>query len=573
MTPNADIPVTATGLVERGMTLHRQADTDGARQCYVQAVHLDPSNVQAHYLCALMAVQDRDFALASSHLQTACALDPAHAPAALLRGHVLNQLDEPENALASLDVAEALMPGNALVWDYRAQAMISLQRYNEALICGGRALLYAPGKPSALFVCATSLIMLSRIGEAAPNFEQFLAVSPDPAHAHNLIARMQVVSLDLCPTDAGTLRSALTHANTAIALQPGMAGAHEARAMVLERMGDPEGALASYRQALQLDPTVNDVSYGIGRCLLCLGDWPDGWRALERRWLRPHTRALCRDTGAPLWRGESLAGKSIALIAERGFGDMIQFFRFVEQVRSLAVSVTVMVPPALQRLLTPEAAGDVAQSGPFDYHCPFMSLPTVLGTTPSTVPCSQGYLQADPVLAAAWRRRLGATTRLRVGLAWRGDPAHGNDHNRSMALAQFTQLLEVDGVDFVSLQQIMRDEDRPAHACVPQLGFHGAQLQDFADTAALCEAMDLVISVDTSVAHLAGALGKRLWLLLPAVAEYRWMREREDTPWYARARLFRQPRPGDWETVIGRVRTNLQALLDERELTASAVTS
>ncbi len=516
---------------------------------------MKPTHVQAHFLSALIAVQQGRLEQARSYLDTVCTIDPAHAQAAMLRGHVLDRLGDPVNAVASLDMAAALMPGSAMLWNYRAQALFSLKRYDEALACCDRALSLTPGRTDTAFLRGVLLQMLGRFSQAMRTWDQLLEASPADAGTHELIARGLLAGVGHGRPEAELLCDALKYADTAIALQPDRGTAHEVRASVLERCGDILAALASYRQALRLRPELDDASYGMGRCLLALGDWKDGWLAHERRWFRPHHMAWRRDTGAPLWLGESLTGKSIAIVAERGFGDVIQFFRFVESVRLMAASVSLVLPRALQRLLTPAEAEGPA--GPFDYHCPLLSLPHRLGTTPLTVPGTQGYLRADPALAAPWRQRLGPATRPRIGLVWRGDPAHGNDHNRSMPLAQLARLLDIADAEFVSLQQVMPDADQPAHAAWPQLAFHGPQLHDFAETAALCDAMDLVISVDTSVAHLAGALGKPVWILLPAIAEWRWMQDREDSPWYARARLFRQTRQGDWDGVVSRVRESL----------------
>ena len=558
---SSDIPTPAINPIAQGLYLHHSADIDGALQCYAQALELDPSNVQAHYLCALIAVQRGAFEQAHEHLRTACALQPGNAQAALLRGHVLNRLDQPEDALASLDVAQALMPGNTMAWNYRAQALILLQRHDEALAASEQALACAPGMADALFSRGACLHMMGRTAESIASFEELLAASPGHACGHALLARVLLTFRGPGRPELDTLGRALAHLDRAIALQPGMADAHEARGIILECLGNPEDALASYRRALQCNPDLGDAPFGVATTLLSLGDWHNGWRYFEKRWFAPGLQALWRDTGAPPWRGEPLAGKSIALIAEQGLGDMIQFFRFVEPVRALAACVSVVAPPALQRLLAPHDGHASAPTGPFDYYCTFMSLPALLGTLPDTVPGTQGYLRADPALAAAWQQRLAPTQRLRVGLAWSGDPSHSNDHNRSLALAQLAGLFDEDGIDFVCLQKVLRDADRQAHATLPQLAFFGAELHDFADTAALCGAMDLVIAVDTSVAHLAGALGKPVWILLPDPAEWRWMHGREDTPWYSRARLFRQTRRGDWTDVVARVRSELKLLL------------
>lgn len=251
------------------------------------------------------------------------------------------------------------------------------------------------------------------------------------------------------------------------------------------------------------------------------------------------------------------------LFAEQGLGDTLQFCRYASLVKARGARVVLEVQAPLRGLLGGLAGVDqLLAKGeplpPFDYHCSLMSLPLALGTDIDTIPAPGAYLAAEPARAAAWEERLGARRRPRVGLAWSGNPHHANDHNRSILFTQLAALFEQD-CDFVSLQKEHRAADLAALDASGVLRVD-AHLNDFADTAALCELMDLVISVDTSVAHLAGALGKPLWVMLPHVADWRWLTERSDSPWYPEARLFRQERAGGWDGVIAEVANALAAL-------------
>jgi hypothetical protein len=255
--------------------------------------------------------------------------------------------------------------------------------------------------------------------------------------------------------------------------------------------------------------------------------------------------------------GDPVAGKTVLLHAEQGYGDTLQFCRYAPLVAALGATVVLEVPLALKPLLGSlrgvsllVAKGGVTPA--FDLHCPLMSLPLAFATRLDTIPADVPYLQADPVRRQAWRQRLdevSAPGRCRVGLAWSGNPRHNNDENRSIRLEQLAPLYGLDAT-FVSLQPLVRERDK---ACLAQSGIvnPGAELTDFADTAALMDALDLVICVDTSVAHLAGALGRPLWVLLPRVPDWRWLLDRDDSPWYPTARLFRQDKPGDWPATIG----------------------
>ncbi len=247
-----------------------------------------------------------------------------------------------------------------------------------------------------------------------------------------------------------------------------------------------------------------------------------------------------------------MAGKTILLHAEQGFGDSIQFLRYLPLVAAKGARIVLELPDSLVPLL---GAGDgvaaIVRRGqslpPFDLHCPLMSLPLAFGTTLATIPAAVPYLQAPPERVAAWRAQMPRTAVPRVGLVWSGKPSHRNDHNRSLALARLAPLLAQANVEFVSLQHDVRDTDK---AALDNAAILRPDFTDFADTAAVIETLDLVVAVDTAVAHLAGSLAKPLWLLLPFCPDWRWMLDRTDCPWYPSARLFRQPRLGDWDSVI-----------------------
>jgi hypothetical protein len=321
----------------------------------------------------------------------------------------------------------------------------------------------------------------------------------------------------------------------------------------------------SVRRALACKPDFAQARFVDSLVRLTLGDFGAGWRAYETRWQGRNLSSQRRNFTAPLWLGEgtqSLAGKTILLHAEQGFGDTLQFVRYAPLVAARGAKVIVEVQREVVRLLSGMKAIDaVIGRGealpPFDLHCPLLSLPLAFRTELASIPAPVPYLEAAGSDIAHRRARL-PQGRQRIGVVWSGDPSHDNDLNRSMRLDMFAPLFAVPGVDFVSLQYKVRDEDRAALAGVPNLFCFKDSFRDFADTAAVIASLDAVISIDSAVAHLTGAMGKPLFLLLPLGADFRWLRERADSPWYPTARLFRQVQFGDWPGVIANLAQELR---------------
>jgi Flp pilus assembly protein TadD len=364
----------------------------------------------------------------------------------------------------------------------------------------------------------------------------------------------------------GRFDAALACYDRALALQPDDAQAWNNRAAVLQELRRHAEALHSYGMALQLQPGNAEAHWNQGLLHLQQGRFAEGWRGYEWRWQVAHLSVSrqYRDFPQPLWLGrEDLAGKTILLHAEQGLGDTLQFCRYATMVAARGARVILEVPPTLVGLMrTLAGPSEVLARGaalpPFDFHCPLMSLPLAFGSTLDTVPAPPGYLRADADKVAAWAALLGPARKPRVGVAWRGSQSHKDDHRRSIGVEAFAGML-TPACEFVSLQD-RRDPGDVALPAAGRLREYGDRLADFTDTAALCAAMDLVVTVDTSIAHLAGALGKPAWILLPANADWRWLLAREDSPWYPHARLIRQ-QPGEaWNAVLARVRADLDAM-------------
>ncbi|MDG1144245.1 MAG: tetratricopeptide repeat protein [Burkholderiales bacterium] len=330
----------------------------------------------------------------------------------------------------------------------------------------------------------------------------------------------------------------------------------------LKRFGD---ALKSYEEALKLKPDYAEATWNKSLLLILIGDYLDGWTLYESRLEKEDTKKDYPSYPQIAWRGqENIQGKKILISSEQGLGDTIQFVRYLEKIHQLGAEIILQVPKTLSNITStigaPITVIDNKNKLPeFDAYCPLLSLPHVFKTTVETIPASVPYLFADQQKVSEWDQELGVKTITRIGLVWSGAAGHKNDHNRSIPLELLTNLIDLP-VEWHSLQKEYRAEDKKVLKSITALKQHQDHLEDFTDTAALIECMDLVISVDTSVAHLAGALGKPIWILLPFVPDYRWMLEREDCPWYPTAKLLRQDETRDWRKVINRVASSLRSM-------------
>jgi hypothetical protein len=357
--------------------------------------------------------------------------------------------------------------------------------------------------------------------------------------------------------DMGEIDQAIASFDRAVRLKSDYADAFTNLGVALYANSRADDAIVACRKAVELSPSFAKARSNLALILLGTGHFREGWKEHEWRW-KCNPKFKPRNFRRPQWDGSSLAGKTILLHAEQGFGDTIHFCRYVPLVARGASRVILECQPTLARLLEslPCQLQIVTTGQPvpsFDIHCPLMSLPFALGE--DAVVADVPYLHPRPRLTDAWRERLGPKSRKRVGIAWAGRRTHSNDRNRSMPSSHLNALAEIREIEWHSLQKHVTGE-RPSGLCIID---HGSELNDFADSAALIANLDLVISVDTAVAHLAGTMGKPTWVLLPHVAEWRWMLEREHSPWYPTVRLFRQKRWADWPGVIRRVALALQS--------------
>ena len=405
----------------------------------------------------------------------------------------------------------------------------------------------------ALYDRANKLLRLKHYDEALTAFRLILTQQPSHVGALN--------SLGGVLTRLGRPEHALACYDQALAVAPRTVELHINKGTALVALNRFEEAMRCFLAAIAIQPERAEAHYNASLVRLRLGDFA-AWGGFEWRWRKADWADQRRNFAAPLWLGdEPIEGKTILLHAEQGLGDTIQFVRYVPLVTARGATVILESQPGLKNLLGTilGAAGVFARGEElpsFDLHCPLLSLPLAFGTELATVPRHVPYLRAQQDRVAQWRERMPANGRLRIGLCWAGSSMHANDRNRSISLSRFAALLSVPNLDFISVQKEVSETDAAIlreHG-VLQLG---RDFTDFADTAAVVAMLDLVIGVDTSVVHLAGAMGKAVALLVPFSPDWRWLLDRTDSPWYPSMRIFRQSTIGDWDAPLQRVQQEL----------------
>lgn len=510
-------------LLSRAQRAHQSGALDKAERLYNAALEHQKASFEALHGLGQIKYLRGNLAAALALIQEALKSDGGHAEGFASLGLVFYSLKQFERALRSFDEGLRLAPGNAELLNRRGVVLLELGRTREALADFERALAAEPENLDALGNRGNALFKLNRPQEAIEVYDQALARKPG---------------------------NALLLTNRAIALR---------------RLDRPHEALMSVTRAIAAKPDFAPARFVEASVRLALGDFAAGWRGYEWRWggaLAGQRRKLV----APLWLGkDALAGKTILLHAEQGFGDTIQFVRYAPLLSAHGARVVLEVQPQLVRLLAGMSgiACVLPRRAPlphFDFHCPLLSLPLALGTELETIPAVIPYIAPPAEAVAAWRDRLPQRRPL-IGVVWSGERAHENDLNRSIRLAALAPLFDLPDVQFVSLQHDVREDDAPLLQSRAEVLQIGREFADFADTAAVIAQLDAVIAVDTAVAHLAGAMGKPLFLLLPFAADFRWLRARDDSPWYPTARLFRQRQFAAWAGAVETLRRELITFL------------
>jgi tetratricopeptide (TPR) repeat protein len=553
--------------LRQAVALHRQGHLARAQILYEEILETTQDQADALHLLGVIASQTMNQTKAVELISKAIQIDPCNAVAYSNRGIALQKLERWDAALFDYDHAIALQPDLSLAYCNRGNVLKELRQWDAALASYDRAIEINPGFAEAHSNRGAALQMLNRCVAALASLDRALEINPDYPDAH--CNRGNVLK------ELGQSEAALASYDRAIALRADHADAYCNRGLLLQQLNRLDAALDSFDRAITIRPDYARAYVNRSMARLLTGDFENGWADYEWRRRLPDAEFVRakRDYAQPRWTGaESLRGKAVLLHAEQGLGDTLQFCRYAQSVAELGAVVILEVPASLKSLLTTLrgvahvfATGDALPA--FDFHCSLMSLPRALRATASSIPARIPYLGSDPKKLRFWREKIGAPARRRVGLVWSGgfrpdQPELWSVHNRrNIPLAKLASLQHPD-IEFFSVQKgqpaeseldalVAQRWDGPPITNLTHL------LHDFSDTAALIEQLDLLITVDTATAHLAGALGKPVWILNRHDTCWRWLLDRSDSPWYPTATLYRQERPGDWDGVVDRVRRDL----------------
>jgi len=551
-------PAHADALHLLGLVFHQTNRSEQALQAIVKAVALNPR--AAEYYNSLTAVyialKQPDAAIAAG--RRAVELQPGLPEASCNLGNALCEKKQYEPAIESYLRAITLRPTYAQAFMGMGNALLETKRVEEAAAAYRRAIELRPNLNDVHYNLGNALRILENNAEAVACYQQAIAFKSDHLEAiNNLACTLQQM---------GQLDEALQCLQNARAAHPTKARVHSNLANILAEANRWEEAIAGYHQALAVQSDYHDARFNLALALLMNGDFERGWTEYEARWKCETFPSPLRYTQRPLWRGEPLDGKRILLHAEQGYGDTLQFARYVPMVAQRGGTVIFQVQTLLHRLLqnTPGAARVVAhdlQTKEFDVQCPLWSLPLAFGTRPESIPPIAPGLYVDPIQQQQWQARLAGISqpghRMNIGLIWSGSPNFAHNYRRSTKLEKLSPLAQIPGINFISLQKGPAAEQTKHPPAGMRLFDWTDELNDFADTAALMSQLDMIISTDTGAAHLGGLIGKPTWILLMFAPDFRWLRDREDSPWYPSVRLFRQPRTGDWETPINRIMQEL----------------
>ena len=548
-------PINTAQILQDALSLHQQGRLREAEKLYMRALKAAPDNFDALHLLGLINAQNGQMGEAYRLMSAALRINP-NVPDVLINfANVLHGLKRDDEALATIDKALALRPGDPDALLHRGNALIALNRPNDALPCFDAVLARDAGHRDTLLNRGVARATLGHHEQALADFDAILARMPSDAEA--------LYNRGTALIELGRYAEALFAFDKVLAAAPQHLRAWTNRGRALQALNRHEEAIASFDKALAIDKNYGDAHFNAALSLLALGNFRRGFADYEWRWKRTGMTDARRGYRGRLWLGEyPIDRRTILLLAEQGLGDTIQFIRYAPLLAQMGANVVLEVQPELKALLSTvsgvascHARGETLPA--FDVYCPLGSLPLALKTETSSVPATLPYVRTDDAQIAKWRPALEGLPGKRVALTWAGHARHANDRNRSIDLKLLEPLFKCEGISFVSIQRDLRGDDA---ARLAQFGItdFGPRLADMTDTAAVLALTDLLVSVDTSVVHLAGAMGREAWVMLPFMPDWRWTLTNERSPWYPTMRLFRQRAPGDWPNVIATVRDALR---------------
>jgi tetratricopeptide (TPR) repeat protein len=547
--------------MDEAVGLHRAGKLREAEKLYARIVKAAPDYFDALHIYGSLKAQSGQMGEALRLINAALKINPRSAEALVNLSNVMHALKRDQDALDCLDKALAIKPGDPLALGNRGSALLTLNRPEDALASFEALLRLDPRNGEAMMNRGIAKAALLRHDEALADFDAALAVMP--RHPNALYNRGSALLA------LGRPAEALADFEQTLAAIPGHPRAWNNRGRALQQLNRHAEAVQNFDKVLTLQKDDADAHSNRALSLLTLGELREGFKQYEWRWKRSGMRDTRRAYNKPLWLGEfPLGNKTILLTAEQGLGDTIQFARYAPLLARSGAKVVLEVPPELKTLLSglDGVAACVARGEPlpaYDVHCPLGSLPLALKTDATNIPADIPYLHADAAYVEKWRTKLDALPGKRVAIAWAGQIRHANDRNRSVEFKMLEPLLALEGISFVSIQRELRGDDAALIANHANVTHVGSDLNDMADTAAVLALCDLLISVDTSVAHLAGATARPAWVMLPFAPDWRWALTRaqdksgDHSPWYPQVRLFRQPSLGDWPSAIAHLRAAL----------------
>jgi Flp pilus assembly protein TadD len=547
-------------LCQMGFIDFQLGQMDEADAWMQKAMTLAPESSELAYNYGIMLMARKRFAAALPLMRRVVALKPDHAKAYYFIGTALEKAGDLRGALTAFNKSLKINPQDTDVLNDTGTILKDMGHPVEAAACYERAMVLKPDNPPALNNLANVRLMQNDLDGAEALHRKALAIQPEFPEA--------LVNLSTILRLKGDFEGAIFNCQKALALRPDSPEALNNLGNALKDAGRIEEAVATFRAALRLRPDDPVFHLNLSVALLALGRFAEGWREYEWRWKNKHINNPFH-FAQPAWQGEDGEGRTLLVTGEQGFGDMLQFCRYAPLAKERGFRVVMCVPPALKRLMQSlDGVEKIISYGEvlprFDFYCPMMSLPLVFQTTVETIPAGLPYLCPDPDDLAGWRDRVAAAAdgAFKVGLFWAGSPRNNSlpelivgNLQRSIAPEVLAPLMDVPGVRYFSLQKTSARAPDAFHVIDWM-----ADCRDFADTAALIMNMDLLIGIDTAVAHLAGALGKPVWVLHQFNSDWRYFIDRDDSPWYPGAlRLFRQKKMGDWDEVVIRVRDALAA--------------
>ncbi len=586
-------PAEIQTLLQQGLQLHQSGQLEAAANLYQQILSAHPQHFDALHLMGVVALQNKQHEKSQTLFESAIQINPRHFHALNNYGNLLLEIGKMDESLAAFEKAIQINPQFFQAHFNRGNTLLELGRYHEAIESYQHCLKIDPQQPQIYYNLGNAQKELKEFDQAIQSYQNALRIHPNYKEsfnncgvAHKELKQypeaeacyIKALAIDpqfaaaycnqgILQTTTGQYQKAITSFDAAIQIQPAYAEAYNNRGTAFQELMQLDQALLNYQKAIDLSPNYADAHYNKAYVLLQQKKFAEGLAEHEWRKELPTYLKYRPLIQKPLWQADvSLEGKTILVFCEQGLGDTTQFSRFVEPLSKLAAKVIFAVPKPLLSLLAPPnervtIVDEKQLPTDFDYYCPLLSLPHCLRVDVEGISSAKPSLTLDGNKVDQWQAHLGPKKQsLRVGITWSGNPDFKKDHLRSFLLKDFLKCLPEQGIEYLSLQQVIRPRDQDLANQCTNIQFVQKEIKDFSDTAALIQCVDLVVTSCTSIAHLAGSLGKPCWVIIPFAPDWKWFTDSASSPWYPSVKLFRQTKPGDWDSALSAVRHDLSAL-------------